>query len=137
MNTEEVDKGGRPEHEPTDELRDQVEIAAYMGMNQVQIAAAIGVSKPTLAKHYAEELLNGHSKKRFENMAMLYETARKGNVAAQKYCERMGAMSVAPAKPAEGDQPSKRPDPLGKKEELNAAAKEPPPEGSKWSGLLN
>lgn len=135
MNTEEIDKGGRPEHEPTPELRDQVEIAAYMGMTEIQIAAAISVSKPTLRKHYVEELLNGHSKKRFENMQLLYANARRGHFAAQKQCERMGAMTVAPQKPAE-IQPTRRPDPPGKKEELSAAAKEAPPEGSKWSGLL-
>lgn len=43
-------------HKPTDENRVQVETLASLGMPQDEIAAYIGISKPTLAKHYPEEL---------------------------------------------------------------------------------
>ena len=135
-NTEETNQGGRPEFVPTDKQRDDVEIGVYTGMTHVQLAAALEISRPTLEKHFADELLAGHSKKRLENMVILFTLARQGNASMAKQIERMGAMVVAPRQP-DLDQSSKKPDPLGKKEELNIAAKEPPPEGSKWSGLLN
>jgi hypothetical protein len=45
-----------PAHKPTDESRREVSALASFGVPQVDIAAYIGVSKPTLAKHYAKEL---------------------------------------------------------------------------------
>lgn len=132
-NIEEPNKGGRPEFEPTDDQRKQVEVGVYTGMTHVQLAAALEISKPTLEKHFAAELLTGHSKRRMRNMMQLWDNAEAGNVSAQKHLERMGAMVVAPRP----EQAVKKPEPLGKKEELNIAAKESPPEGSKWAGYLN
>lgn len=43
-------------HKPTDENRIEVRTLASLGMPQDEIAAYIGISKPTLAKHYASEL---------------------------------------------------------------------------------
>ena len=43
-------------HKPTDENRVEVRTLASLGMPQDEIAAYIGISKPTLAKHYASEL---------------------------------------------------------------------------------
>lgn len=44
------------EHEPTDKTRSEVSALASFGVPQEDIAAYIGISKPTLAKHYPEEL---------------------------------------------------------------------------------
>lgn len=43
-------------HEPTDKTRSEVSALASFGVPQEDIAAYIGISKPTLAKHYSEEL---------------------------------------------------------------------------------
>lgn len=46
-------------HEPTEVTRGKVQSLAQFGIPQDQIAAAIGVSAPTLRKHYATELAAG------------------------------------------------------------------------------
>ena len=43
-------------HEPTDKTRSEVSALASFGVPQEDIAAYIGISKPTLAKHYFDEL---------------------------------------------------------------------------------
>jgi len=43
-------------HNPTDETRAAVSALASFGFPQEDIAKYIGISKPTLAKHYGEEL---------------------------------------------------------------------------------
>ncbi len=51
---------GRPPHTPTDTTRATVERAALLPkMTHDDIAALIGVSTPTLEKHYPDELRNG------------------------------------------------------------------------------
>lgn len=49
-------KGGRPPHEPTESTRRQVKALAAYGIPQDEIGRVIGVSKPTLEKHYRDEL---------------------------------------------------------------------------------
>ncbi len=46
----------RPEHVPTEQSRKTVEAMSAYGVPQQQIAAVIGISKPTLEKHYRAEL---------------------------------------------------------------------------------
>ena len=43
-------------HEPSDKTRSEVSALASFGVPQEDIAAYIGISKPTLAKHYPDEL---------------------------------------------------------------------------------
>ena len=43
-------------HEPTEKTRSEVSALASFGVPQEDIAAYIGISKPTLAKHYFDEL---------------------------------------------------------------------------------
>src|SRR3712207_5833975 len=50
------DKGGRPPHQPTEATRKQVKALAAYGVPQDEIGKVIGISKPTLEKHYREEL---------------------------------------------------------------------------------
>jgi hypothetical protein len=50
------DKGGRPPHVPTEATRKQVKALAAYGVPQDEIGKVIGVSKPTLEKHYRDEL---------------------------------------------------------------------------------
>lgn len=49
-------KRGRPRHRPSQLLRDRVAELASEGLNQEQIAAAIGITKPTLVRNYHREL---------------------------------------------------------------------------------
>jgi len=47
---------GRPRHCPTVQLRDQVEAMKVGGASQIKIAAAIGITVPTLLRNYHREL---------------------------------------------------------------------------------
>lgn len=48
--------GGKPEHVPTERDRTLVLCGAACGFTQERLAAMIGISKETLAKHYAEQI---------------------------------------------------------------------------------
>lgn len=50
---------GRTSFKPTDEHRITVEQLAACGTNQEQIARCLGVTVPTLTKHFSDELANG------------------------------------------------------------------------------
>lgn len=52
----EKSKGGRPPHDPTPAMRKQVEAMSAYGIPQDEICKVIGVSIPTLEKHYRAEL---------------------------------------------------------------------------------
>ncbi len=64
---------GRPSHEPTQQKRDMVESLSGSGLPHRNIATLIGVSPPTLRRHYAQELLLGSAKAK----AKLTQTAWK------------------------------------------------------------
>ncbi len=51
-----TERTGRPPHEPTEATRKQVKALAAYGVPQDEIGKVIGISKPTLEKHYREEL---------------------------------------------------------------------------------
>jgi DNA-binding CsgD family transcriptional regulator len=121
-------RAGRPEHVPTDETRERVEILIAGGMMQWQIAAALGISEPVLRDRYATELDAGRSKK----TAMVIEAQFKaavedGNVAAQKaWLSRPSALE---------DAPPPKTEPLGKKEQAQLAALTAH-QGTDWDNLL-
>lgn len=46
-------------HQPTEQTRKQVKALAAFGIPQIDICKVIGISKPTLEKHYREELDTG------------------------------------------------------------------------------
>lgn len=48
--------GGRPEHEPTEANRTTVNKMTAYGIDQETIAKCIGITRPTLHKHYRNEL---------------------------------------------------------------------------------
>src|SRR5215472_6951381 len=74
---------GRPPFEPTPEQRNIVERAAGLGFTQEKIAALVGTTKPTLEKHFREELDRGMAVTQFKVGNSLVENALAGNVAAQ------------------------------------------------------
>jgi hypothetical protein len=120
-------------HKPTDALRKRVAIAAGGGMLHEDIALAIGVTPPTLRKHYANELSVGAHKRRMDVLEAAYDGAVAGKVAAQRLY-----LSVMPgsAAPDLDDEPDPVAKPLGKKAEANEVAKTAHA-GTDWEDLLN
>ena len=47
---------GRPPYVPTDEHRERVRIVGRHGVPHVETAASLGISAPTLRKHYRQDL---------------------------------------------------------------------------------
>lgn len=125
---------GRPEHDATDENREKVRVLKAGGMIDAAIAEVIGISIPTLTKHYFLDLEIGAAKVQADVMMARYRAAMGGNVSAQtKMLEAMGGVSPrrtgrAPLTPA-GVK-------LGKKEQAEADAVDAH-EGGKWANLIN
>lgn len=121
---------GRPFFEPKPSDYRKVEEMVSGGMSIDAIAVAVGITKPTLYKHFAEELSQGAAKKRGELIDMLFKAARKGNVTAIKRLidinevalaqEQMVARGNGPGgtggAPAVAEEPTAKPVKLGKKE---------------------
>lgn len=83
-------KLGRPAHVPTARTRTTVAIAAGAGMRHADIAAAVGLGRSALERHYAVELRNGAAAKRLEVIVALYQAARRGRTTAVKAYLRRG-----------------------------------------------
>lgn len=120
----------RPEFEPTAEQRNAVAIAAGGGMTHEEIAVGLGISTPTLRKHFERELAESANLKRMEVYAALHGAALKGNAAAAR--EYLRGEPVAATQP----EPDKPEAPKGKKEQANEDAKTAH-RGTKWAGLLD
>lgn len=114
---------GQPPFAPTKRQRHEVEVWAAGGLSEESIAHAIGISRTTLRKHFAQELDVGADKKRGEVVAALFAAAKSGNVAAQKAFLARSDVSAAQSK--FGGKPEKpvRQRPAGKKEVADEAAK--------------
>lgn len=114
---------GRPEFKATPARRKRVEELVAGGMSHDDIARVIGCSDLTLRKYFEDELRTGSAKRRAEADALLWKSARSGNVSAiRKLHEKLDIAATA-RKPAESAIP-KAPA-LGKKEELQLAAENP------------
>lgn len=114
-------KGGRPPFKPTPALRRKVEELVSCSMSQDDVARALGITAPTLVKHFPEELANGAAKKRSEVIGMLYKAARGGNVTAQRKLEEMSRVAGA-AEALKNRETADKPQKMGKKEGQQAAA---------------
>lgn len=111
---------GRSEFAPTDEDREKVRVLKAGGMSNVGIADVIGISEPTLRKHFSSELDRATAKVRAELLMARYRSAMGGNVSAQnKMIEQVSAIDAQNKRAPE--TPEKKPK-LGKKEELRQAA---------------
>lgn len=119
----------RPSFIPTKAQRRRVSVAAGGGMSHEEIALGLGISRPTLEKHFEYELSIGASQRRLEVLDAMHRTARKGNVAAQKaYMALVPVPAAPPEMPAESA-------PQGKKEQAQAAAVTAQT-GTEWETLL-
>jgi predicted transcriptional regulator len=77
--------GGRPVFRPSEGHRRQVMELASVGRPVKAIALAMGLSEPTLRKHFAAELETGAEKVEADIIRALIGKARGGSVAAQKH----------------------------------------------------
>ena len=129
---------GRPPFKPTPAMRRKVAAAKAGGMSEDAIALALGITRPTLAKHFMAELSTGAAVKKMEAMDALFIAAKKGSVPAIKAVLLLGA-AVEPAQPGApaGETPA-APAPtarLGKKEAQQVAAVGAA-DGTPWAGVL-
>jgi hypothetical protein len=121
-------------------MRRRVMTAKAGGMSEDAIALALGITRPTLQKHFLAELTTGAAQKRMDALEALFTQAKKGNVAAIKAVLLLNDAAGAPPRP-EGheDKPAPAAAPaalrLGKKEQANAAARTAA-DGTEWEGLL-
>jgi hypothetical protein len=118
------------EFKPTAKQRYSVSIAAGAGVSHEEIALGLGISRPTLGKHFAYELTTGAYKRREEVRNAMFKAAKKGNVAAQKAYAALSPKVAAP--PLQPDQPVA---PEGKKAQANAAAITAQ-KGTDWADIL-
>ncbi len=137
---EEAKPAGRPEHEPNYETRRTVELLVAAGTPMPQIAHTLGISEPTLRKHYPEQIGQGRAKVFASMLASLHAAARKGNVAAIgrmidiiQHAE-MEDISARLRGKAQGQKPDKA-EPLGKKAQAAQDALDAASKGS-WASLL-
>lgn len=119
---------GRPPHVVTTEKRLKVMLLLALEKTEDQIAAAIGITAPTLRKHYFRQLkVRGDARLRLDGeiMATLAREAAGGNVGALKELNKMLeshdhaklAKTVANRQPQAASAP-----PAGKKEKAKADA---------------
>lgn len=57
-----ANKGGRPAHKKNAATERAVEVLAFGGYNQEEIAGALDMSIPTLCKYYKNNIANGKAK---------------------------------------------------------------------------
>lgn len=135
---------GRPQHVPTLENRNKVNMLLALGWNNERIAAALRVTQPTLRRHYFSELkFREVARDRLDaTLAMhLWKQVDAGNVGAMREFQRLverndtmlGHASFYGRQQDEGQAESSSR--LGKKE-LAAQAAETAGEGSDWGDDL-
>lgn len=117
-------KPGRPEYVPTDKERAQVRLLAAMGVRDYEIAKVIGISHPTLGKHFWQELEVAHIEANAKVAQSLFKqaTGEKPNVTAAIFWLKCRAGWREDAE-------------LGKKEQVMAAS-EGAARGTTWESLL-
>ncbi len=95
-----------PAFEPSDTDRRRVMMLVVCGIGRDRIAAHLGISKPTLYRHFADELDNGNDIANAAVAGSLYQNAVDGTVSAQIFWMKtiarwsdkdMGDTSFAPA----------------------------------------
>lgn len=110
---------GQPPFKPTKGQRGDVETMKADGWSNERIALQLRISRPTLEKHFANELQYGRDVVQLENLKNLRRMAKKNASAAKQLNDRIAvAGAVMP------DAPAKAPK-LGKKELQQIEAETP------------
>jgi hypothetical protein len=120
------------QHVPTEKDRKVVETMAGLGVPQDGIARTIGISEPTLRKHYSDELSSGMTKANAAVAQALYQTALGEGKASI-----IAAIFWLKCRAAWCDKAGERQAAMGKKELAQEAAMEPPSADSEWGDDLN
>lgn len=120
-------KRGRPQHIPTAENRHRVTIWFALGYAPEQVAEALGITMPTLRKHYFSELSGQRTarmKLEAKNMLAIVDQVDKGNASAMALLDKkLAALRLAEASDhAAGRRKVARTPYLGVKAKAQAAA---------------
>ncbi|KAB0682020.1 hypothetical protein [Aureimonas leprariae] len=126
---------GRPAYRPSLDERQTVEEMKFCGESDATIARSLGISEPTLRKHFVDELNNGHANRRKEVIGLMFQSARSGNVSAQKKLEEIGRVAGAEAEFERQSKPRAEAR-LGKKEQAKREA-ETAGAGTDWGDDLD
>lgn len=85
-------RGGKTEtHVPDERTRRMVWIMSATGNVRADIARALGITQPTLRKHYSDELSRGKLEANANVAGRLYAEAMRGHVRAQMFWLRCQA----------------------------------------------
>lgn len=126
-------KRGRPPHVPTRENASKVMLLLAQGWTDVRIAGALGITVPTLRKHYFRQLkARDVARDRAEAIGLLtlWNMGREGNVAAMKEYFRRHDASLGDIFDDDVERERKK---VGKKEQDRIEAENPPDE---WDAVL-
>lgn len=126
-------KRGRPEHQPTKENINKIILLLAQGWTNERIAGAIGITIPTLKRHYFSVLKTRDvARDRVEAIGILslWNMGREGNVAAMKEYFRRHDAAVGDIF---GDQVERAQSRVGKKEQARIEADSPPDD---WEGAI-
>ncbi|PZU77744.1 MAG: hypothetical protein DI530_12185 [Sphingomonas sp.] len=135
-----VARRGRPEHVWSQENSNRINLLFATGHDPADAAAVLGVSMPTLRKHYFSELEQWRTAKlklKAQQLAWLHREGEAGNVAAIKELFKQvdrGVMAAGARDMARPAKAAKKPKP-GKKEQANIDAREASASGE-WGSLL-
>lgn len=124
---------GRPQHVRTDENASKIMHGLAQGWPDMRIAAAIGISVPTMKRYYFSILkMRDVARDRIElsGLQRLWTLAQDGNVAAMKEYFRRHDAAIGDVFAGEVDRETRR---LGKKEQDRIEAENPP---SDWDAAL-
>ena len=128
-------EGGRPPHNPTERDRLQVRTLAAVGVTVADVAKVMGLSIPTLRKHYASELSAGSIEANAKVAQSLFKQATDPKKPSTVACifwlkSRAGwrDRDTVPASPEEEPH-------LGKKDQANVDARSAAA-GTEWADLL-
>lgn len=118
---------GQPPFKPTKAQCNDVESMKADGWSNERIALMLRISRPTLEKHFADELQYGRDKVQLENLKNLRKMAKKNASAAKQLNDRLDI--AATRRPDGGDllpDPPQHKEPkLGKKERQQLEAENP------------
>jgi len=126
-------KRGRPPHIPTPENRNKIMLLLAQGWTDARIAGALGITVPTLKKHYFSVLkARDVARDRVESIGLLslWNMGREGNVAAMKEYFRRHDATIGDVFDDQVDRERRK---IGKKEQTRLEADNPPDE---WEGAI-
>lgn len=119
-------KRGRPQHVPTKENGNKIMLLLAQGWTDLRISGALGITVPTLKRHYFSVLKArdvARDKVEAIGLLSLWSMGREGNVAAMKEYFRRHDAAIGDVFADEVARETKK---LGKKERDRVEAENPP-----------